>query len=209
MTFSVLAGFAVLIVIGGVVVTRVAAPPSSPPEFAGPHPDLAAEGYVSHTETIFIGVPRDEFYAWVNDPQRDLSDLVEGTDDLPAIKDTENLRGNWDPNTDRAGHRRRVEFETGHYVAEEVLVDSKETFRYMIWGFTNLPQRLAISHAVAEFTYEVVDDGTQLTWTYSFQPTAGLVRPFLSNFVDGTMSGMMQATLAAWKDRAEADLQRA
>ena len=63
-----------------------------------------------------------------------LEDLVR-FENFPAVVGTEPLVGEWQPGS-REGDRRRVEFADGNYLAEEVLVDSPERFRYMIWGFT-------------------------------------------------------------------------
>ena len=116
---------------------------------------------------------------------------------------THPLRGDWDPSGDRSGDRRRVQFADGHYLAEEVLVDSPERFRYQIWGFTG-PQRVAVRYAVAEFSYAERAGGTELSWTYSFMPTSGLTRPLVAGYVDDTIATMMSRTLDGIRSGAEA-----
>jgi hypothetical protein len=184
---------------------RALTPPGTPPEYAGERPEPAASGYVSHTDSTFVPVPRAEFLAWVN--ARDLGDIVEPGEGLSPVVATTPLRGHWDPDRDRTGDRRRVQFADGQYLAEEVLADTPDHFRYMIWGFTG-PQRLAVRHAVAEFTYADRDGGTDLRWTYSFLPTSPLTRPFVTNFVGSTMASMMSATLEGMRSGAERDLAR-
>jgi Polyketide cyclase / dehydrase and lipid transport len=179
------------------------APPGTPPEYAGERPEPATSGYVSHTASTFVPVPRAAFLAWVN--ARDLGDIVEPGEGLSPVVATTPLRGRWDPDRDRTGDRRRVHFADGHYLAEEVLADAPDRFRYMIWGFTG-GQRLAVRHAVAEFSYAERDGGTDLRWTYSFLPTSPLTRPFVTKFVGRAMTSMMSATLDGMRSGAERDL---
>lgn len=192
-------------VVATVGIMRFLAPPSEPPAYTDPAPALAEDGYITHTETVHIDLPREEFHAWVSQPDLELGDLMQGNDDLPQVVGTTPIVGDFDPAGDRTGDRRRVEFEDGHYLAEEVLEDSDETFRYMIWGFTGR-QRLFVDHGTAQFEFADEDGGTRLTWTYSLQPTNGMVRPLLQNYVDGALATMMADTAAAMRDGAEAEL---
>jgi Polyketide cyclase / dehydrase and lipid transport len=177
----------------------------TPPDYAGARPEPAAAGYVSHTATAFVRAPRAEFLAWVNG--HELGDLVEPGKGMSRVARTTPLRGHWDPDRDRTGNRRRVEFADGNHLAEEVLADTSDRFRYMIWGFTG-PQRIAVRYAVAEFTYAERDGGTDVHWTYSFHPTSPLTRPFVAAFVGRTMVTMMSATLEGMRSGAERDLAR-
>lgn len=182
-----------------------AAPPDTPPTYAGDRPEPASSGYIAHTESVFIAVPPKQFNSWVNAPGRELGDIVDASEGLPPVVGTQPLRGDWNPAEDRTGDRRRVQFADGHYLAEEVLVDTPERFRYMIWGFTSY-QRLAVRHAVAEFTYVERDAGTQLSWTYSFLPSTGIIRPLVSSFVERTIAPMMRGTLEGMRTGSERDL---
>jgi hypothetical protein len=177
----------------------------TPPEYPGDRPQPATSGYVSHTATTFAAVPRTAFLAWANG--RELGDLVEPREGMSAVTGTVPLRGHWDPGRDRTGNRRRVEFADGTHLAEEVLADTPDRFRYMIWGFTG-PQRFAVRYAVAEFTYTERDGGTDVRWTYSFHPTSPLTRPFVAAFVRRTMRSTMSATLEGMRSGAERDLVR-
>ncbi|MBF6337167.1 SRPBCC family protein [Nocardia abscessus] len=179
-------------------------PPSAPPAYTEPHPTLAANGYVSHTESIVIDVARSDYLRWVNDPELHLGDLIQSDDDATRVVRTDILIGAWDAGTDRTGDRRRVQFASGHYLVEEVLDDTSDTFRYMVWGFTEPQQRYAVDHAVAAFTFRDHDGRTEVSWTYSFQPTAAPLRPLVSTFVGRAMPALMRETLAAMKSGAEA-----
>ena len=184
----------------GVVVWRVLAPPASPPEYVDARPDEAADGYASVTHSVFIGAAPEQVWEWSNDPDRRLEDLVQ-FENFPAVVSTEPLVGEWQPG-ERVGDRRRVEFADGNYLAEEVLIDSPERFRYMIWGFTS-PQRFVVQHGIAEFGYAAENGGTRVTWVYTFLPTAEILRPAVESFLASTMSPMMRATLAAMRDGVE------
>lgn len=184
----------------GAVVWRLLAPPAVPPEYADARPDEAADGYASVTHSVLIEAAPERVWEWSNDPDLRLEDLVR-FENFPAVVGTEPLVGEWQPGS-REGDRRRVEFADGNYLAEEVLVDSPERFRYLIWGFTS-PQRFVVQHGVAEFTYTGESGGTRLTWRYTFLPTAEILRPAVRSFLDSTMSPMMRATLAAMRDGVE------
>lgn len=176
---------------------------TTPPDYSGPRPEPAAAGYASLVHDIRVGVPREVFLTWVNAPGRDLGDLIEPADDLTRVVGTVNLRGDFDPASDRTGHRRRVEQATGHYLAEEVLADTPDEFRYMIWGFTDPRLRLAARYAVARFAFADDDGATCIRWTYSFMPTTPLLRPLVRSVLARAMGEMMRRTLAAWKRAAE------
>ncbi|MEV0298999.1 SRPBCC family protein [Nocardia sp. NPDC050710] len=184
---------------------HVQAAPVAPPAYVEPHPALAADGYVTHRESLVVDVPRNQYLAWVNRPEVELSDLIKGDGSSPRVVATENLRGDWDARSDRTGDRRRVQFDSGHYLAEEVLTDTPDTFRYIIWGFTEPQQRFTIDHAVAAFEFTDQGTSTRLTWTYSFQPITPALRPAVSLIVERTMPVLMRETLAAMKSGAEAD----
>lgn len=132
-----LAGIAVLGVVGTVAVRRFLAPPHTPPAYTGPRPEPAEDGYLSHTETIRIDAPTDTFRRWVN--HTDLSELLVKSGNLPRVARTEAIGGTFDPDQDRTGARRRVVLDDGHFTAEEVLVDTPEVFRYLVWATPTTP----------------------------------------------------------------------
>lgn len=177
-------------------------PPSEPPEYAEPRPETLDERYVSVMHTVLIDASPEEVQRWNNDPSRGLDDMIEGGEDFPTVVGTHNLVGQWDPDADRTGDRRRVEFADGHFLAEEVLIDTPETFRYMIWGFTD-SRRLMVSQGAAQFEFLGEGDRTRVIWTYSLAPTVSALRPFVSDFLTGPMSEMMRNTLEAMRDGVE------
>ncbi|QSB15829.1 SRPBCC family protein [Natronosporangium hydrolyticum] len=180
------------------------APPSSPPDYTDERPEAGSDGYVSVTRSTLIDAPVAAVHSWNNEPSRELDDLIEGGDDFPEVIGTTIIWGDWNPASDRTGDRRRVEFADGHYLAEEVLEDTPARFRYMIWGFTS-HQRLAVRHGVAEFAFAAEGEQTRVTWTYSMKPTTPLLRPFVTNFLERTMSTMMEQTLAGMRAGVEAE----
>jgi len=156
---------------------------------------------VSVTHAIQINASPEQVRAWNDDPNRTLEDIVKFDSNFPAVVDTEPLIGDWIPGS-RVGNRRRVRFTDGNYLAEEVLDDSPELFRYLIWGFTS-QQRLAVQLGLAEFRFIDKAGGTQLEWTYSFLPTLSILRPFVRRFLKTVMTPMMVATLQAMRDGVE------
>lgn len=185
----------------GIAAWRLAAPPSDAPDYSGERPPLTGDRYVSVTHSVYVDASPEHVWASGNDPDLALEDIVRFDDGFPAVETTHPLIGDWIPG-ERVGDRRWVRFEEGHYLAEEVLVDDPEIFRYQIWGFTSM-QRLAVQHGVAEFRYEAAGDGTRLSWTYSLRPTVPVLAGFIQEFLDSTMTPMMQATLAGLRDHAE------
>jgi hypothetical protein len=182
------------------VVRRLLAAPRTPPAFDEARPDPAEAGYVSHTESILIDAPVDQFRDWAN--RRELEDLGLEARNLPRVVRTEMITGTWDPDENRVGARRRVVLDDGHFTAEEILVDEPDLFRYIVWGYTNYAG-LMIDHAIGEFHYEEEGGKTALTWTYSFLPRSALARPGLSWFVSGTWAELMRNTLAAMRAGGE------
>ncbi len=176
---------------------------AKPPVYDGPRPVLAKDGYVSRVETARIAVPPPAFHAWVNEPGRELADLVKSGAAAFTVVDTVPLKGSAGPPGERAGHRRRVAFADGNFLAEEILVDTPDTFTYLIWGFTG-PQRLVVAHGTAQFNYADEAGRTRLTWVYSMMPRSALTRPIVRRVVAGPLAALMAATVAGMKAGAEA-----
>lgn len=181
-----------------VVAWRAVAPPATGPAYADPRPEPSESGLVSATHTVLIDAPAAEVYAWMNDPGRDLNDIIKGGEGFPEVIGSEIVSGDWRVG-ERVGDRRRVLFADGNFLAEEVLVDTPDRFRYQVWGFTS-PQRIAVQYGLAEFVYADENGSTRLTWTYSFQATTPVLRPFVQTFIDSVMSPMMRQTLDAVRD---------
>lgn len=185
--------------VGAFGVSRFLAPPATAPAFDGPRPAIGAGPPISHQESITVDMAVADYVAWSTTAS--LEQILQGSNGIPRVVRTDPLQGEWGD----AGARRRVVLEDGHYSAEEILVNEPpRLFRYQVWGYTNFG-RLMIDSAIGEFTFEDVDGMTEVTWTYSFYPTVGMVRPVLSSFVDGTWSEFMRNTLATMKAAAEAE----
>ncbi len=77
----------------------------------------------------------------------------------------------------------------GHFVAEEVVTDTAEVFRYVVWGFTSC-RCIAVHHAVGTFTFDG-DAERAADLDLAFRPTTALLRPVLTRFVDGDWAAYM------------------
>lgn len=193
----------------GLIGWRLSLPPANPPDYSGERPELADAGdYASVTHSVYVNASPEHVWAAGSDPDLSLEDIVQFDDSFPAVETTQPLIGDWTPG-DRVGDRRWVRFEDGHYLAEEVLIDDPNVFRYQIWGFTRNVQRFSIQHGVAEFRYEPEGGGTRLSWTYSLLPTTSLLSGPVQSFLDSTMTPMMIATLDGTREHAEATAQDA
>ena len=179
-------------------------PPRAVPAYDGPRPDPERPGYASVTHAIQINAAPGAVRAWNDDPDRNLEDVVKFDSRFPSVTGTEPLIGDWIPGS-RAGNRRRVRFTDGNYLAEEVLDDTPDRFRYLIWGFTS-GQRVAVRQGLAEFRFIAHQGGTRLEWTYAFLPTLPILRPFVRRFLARVMTPMMTATLAAMRDGVESSV---
>ncbi|WP_169801610.1 SRPBCC family protein [Millisia brevis] len=165
-------------------------------------PAPVADGYVEVTHSVYVEATPAQVWAAGNDPALPLEEIVQFDEGFPAVRATRALTGEWIPGA-RAGDRRWVMFEDGHYLAEEVLVDQPDLLRYQIWGFTGV-QRFVVRHGMAEFRYAPEGGGTRLSWTYALLPTAPIVSGAVRSFLESTMSPMMRATLVGLRDHAEA-----
>jgi polyketide cyclase/dehydrase/lipid transport protein len=170
--------------------------PTEPPAFTGEKPTVASDGYVSHTEEIVVDVPI-EVYRELSD-KVELQDALEGTDGIPSVAGTETIKGTWsDP-----GARRRVSLDGGHFAAEEVLINTPDTFRYQVWGFTNYG-KLVTDYAIGEFNIHEDDGKTHVRWTYSFHKNSLVSQLFLPNFVSNNWASFMRSSLNNTKTSVE------
>lgn len=174
----------------------------SPPAYDGPRPDPYRPGYVSRAQAIRIAATPEQVLAW--NAEQSLEDAVDFESRFPAVVETEPLRGDWVPG-DRVGDRRRVRFSDGSFLAEEVLIDTPETFRYLIWGFT-ARLRFAVRQGRAEFRHLPDQCGTRVEWTYALLPTTPVLRPVVGQFLHRVMTPMMTTTLSGMRDGVEAAL---
>lgn len=168
----------------------------SPPTYDGPRPDPYRSGYVSVAQAIQIEAAPEQVLDW--NAKQSLEETVDFESRFPSVVETEPLRGNWVAGQ-RVGDRRRVRFSDGSFLAEEVLIDTPETFRYLIWGFT-ARLRVAIRQGRAEFRHLPVEGGTRVEWTYALLPTTPVLRPVVAQFLRRVMTPMMTATLTGMRD---------
>ncbi|MGO2110041.1 MAG: SRPBCC family protein [Pseudoclavibacter sp.] len=190
----IVGSIALVALVAGIGVRMFVSPPTGPPAYEGERPQLRDNGYVSLKHSVVIDASPANVRTWIEDPSQSLDAVVTFDDGFPAVVATHPIRGS-ETVGKREGHRRAVEFEDGHFLAEEILVDTPERFQYTVWGFTRPEQRIAVHHGVAEFTYEPEGAGTRVSWTYELMPTTPLVRPAVESFMTNTMDAMMRATL--------------
>jgi hypothetical protein len=181
----------------GIGIGRLLAPPEAPPAYSGPKPATGTDRLVSHRESTLIDVPLERYLSWSRGTS--LESILPASGSIPRVIGTEPVIGEWD----HVGARRRIVLADGHFAAEEILANDRATmFRYQVWGYTN-PARLMIAYAIGEFAYSEEDGKTRVIWTYSFHPTAGIVRPLLRRFVDGTWANYMRLVLETMRAEAE------
>ena len=177
---------------------RFVAPPGSPPDYRGPKPEPDTDGAVTHRESILIDASLERYVEWTS--RAPLEEVLQGSDDVPRVVDTEPVIGAWD----QVGARRRVVLEDGNYAAEQILEkDGPGSFRYQVWGYTSPTPRLIIHYAIGEFEVTEEDGMTRVDWTYSFKPRVGLARPALRRFVEGTWADYMRLVLETFKVEVE------
>ena len=167
---------------------------------ATPPPDIASERKLrSATVTDVFDVPLDFIPDWFT--ALPLEDALPGTDDIPGVDRTEALTdGPWGED----GSRRRVVLDDGSTALEEV-VDSglPEQFRYVVWNYTSDAAK-HVRYGVGEFRFTPERDRTRVEWTYSLAPRGWPATWFLGRFVDGDYREMMEVSLQAMKENAEA-----
>lgn len=195
--YIILGALATLIIVVTLSIRQILAPPSTAPDFSGPKPEIADDGYITNSEKVIIDLPLDQYLEWVETQL--LEDALTGRNNVPSVVRTEIIQGSWN----EVGARRMIELSDGHYVVEEVLAkEDPRLFRYQVWGFTNFA-RFAVDYAIGEFLHEEIDGKTQITWTYSFHNRSALTSSFLENFVESTWAPYMQQYLHTSKENSE------
>ena len=165
---------------------------STPPDADNPPPLKSADAYVTHVETAVFEGPIADVIQTLQTPDSGVLAFTEPTEAIPEIVDLELLDGNF---PESVGDTRRVTLANGHYAVERVLENSESAFRYQVWNLT-APAGRAVDHIVGEFFYEEKADRTTLvTWRYNVTPRIGLLRPFVSNFVDTHVEPFMASGL--------------
>ncbi|AJY73451.1 hypothetical protein [Paenibacillus beijingensis] len=200
--YIILAAVAVFALAATFTIRQLLSPPRTPPDFTGPRPEIAENGYITHSEEIIIDMPLDQYLAWVE--TQPLEAGLTGQDDIPSVARTEIIQGTWH----EVGARRMIVLSDGHYVAEEVLAENPNLFRYQVWGYTNYA-RFATDYAIGEFQREEVDGKTHIKWTYSYHKRSNLTGRFLESFVENSWGPYMRQYLQISKEQSEKDLKGA
>ncbi|MCG8613059.1 MAG: SRPBCC family protein [Pseudomonadales bacterium] len=158
-----------------------------------------AEPLVSVTERLVIPLPVDEAYDRFK--LFPLTQFMTGTEDLAGVARTHPLVGQDYLNT---GERRAVCLKNGFGAVEE-LVDATPPgrFAYRVWAY-NVPEAQGIEYADGEFLFKPVEQGTEITWNYSFSLKTDRFPGsfgafgrwlFSKTFLESTWRGYMQLAL--------------
>lgn len=158
---------------------------SDPPALRGD------KAYLTNVEVAVFNGPVADVIAALQTPETGVLAHVTNTDRIPAITAMENLQGDFPD----AGAVRRLGFEDGSEVVEQVLENSEARFTYQVWGFTSANGR-ALSHIRGAFTYDAVSPmETRVTWTYQIAPRVFFVRPFVRSFLKNDFAPFMESGL--------------
>ena len=164
-----------------------------------PRPEIAPAEQLRRTTLSFtVNVPVAFMADWFGSVP--LQDMVEATDAIPRVVETQLLTEAWAG----AGARRRIILENGDTALEDILVDDlPRSFRYIAWNYTTDAARF-VEYGVGEFSMAPTGDHqTRVTWTYAFKPRCLLGRVFIGRFVETTWSDWMQGAAQAMSEHAE------
>ncbi|MEM6291640.1 MAG: hypothetical protein AAGA54_10255 [Myxococcota bacterium] len=115
-------------------------------------PDELLRTSVRATLAIPVEQAEDWFFA------RNLSEVIRGTDSIPAIRGTTTLTGAWG----QPGDRRRVELSDDGTALEQVLENNlPERFTYVVWNYTSDAAKY-VEYGVGEFRFEAAGEKTQV-----------------------------------------------
>ena len=162
-----------------------------------PRPNVDRAGFVSHTEEVTIGVPRNFLHKFQQSGP--LESKLRGTNRIAGVDHVEMIRGTWG----EPGARRLVIRKDGNQSLEEVLEqDPSNLFRYEVWAFTDRAGILT-NYFVGEFRFRDVPGGTTVTWTYSFHRRFLLAQPILAYFVRSRITDFMHSAIERMKQESE------
>jgi hypothetical protein len=176
-----------------------------------PHPAIAPDELVAHTEEIVIPRPFSVVSAAMNKP---LDKTIQKSDSLPGVSgDSMLTKGSFGA----PGSRHLVCLTDGGSTEEEVLeredAPLSSHFRYIVWNYTT-PKARPIAYGVGDFKTIQLDSGhTRITWTYSFKlkddklpgDLGALGRwLFQVEFLDRDYATMMKTVLRGYETTAEA-----
>jgi Polyketide cyclase / dehydrase and lipid transport len=111
---------------------------------------------------------------------------------LPAVLRTSGNTGPWD----RPGSARVVHLADGSTVREQLTgYDSPKRFTYRVWEFGNPIVRALATQATGEWDFVATAEGTQVTWTYTFQAKNAATALSLSGIAQILWRGYMDVCL--------------
>lgn len=111
---------------------------------------------------------------------------------IPGASGVEVIEGPYN----KAGAKRKVNFENGDTVKEELLsVNSPADYSYQVSEFSNFFKKLTNS-AYSTIWFDASNDQTKVTWSYSFTYKNIFARMFLSLFLSVAYKKFMRRNLA-------------
>jgi hypothetical protein len=122
---------------------------------------------VAVTRQVVIARPPPVVFAFIT-AEDVLPKVLTGYGPLPAVVRTSKHTGAWDT----PGSARIVHLANGNTVREQLTVYSvPRHFRYRVWDFSDKIIRSLATGAVGEWTFAPHEEGTLVTWTYTFSAT--------------------------------------
>ena len=181
----------VLVALSGLALAACAAPapPDAPPAYTAP-PPVATDGAIPVGASAFVPMAPERLRAFL--AERPMTSFLAPSGSLAPPVGAGVLSGDWA----EPGAARWVELADGHYIAERVVANEPERFRYQIYVFTNAAGR-GVDQIVAEQRFVAVEGGTRFEWDYDVYPRSALTRPFVSRFVERELRPYIEAGTAA------------
>ncbi len=78
----------IMVIAAGVTlgIRQLLAPPRTTPDFTSSRPEIAEDGFITHTESVVIDMPLDRYVAWV--VMQPLEAGLTGSDGVPSVMST-------------------------------------------------------------------------------------------------------------------------
>ncbi len=158
--------------------------------------DPSAKTYeVAITRTALIAETPDKVFAFIA-AEDVLPKVLTGYGPLPAVVRTSGHTGPWT----QAGSSRVVHLADGTTAQEQVThYAAPSAFAYRVWDFGNPVVKRLATQARGAWTFEPVDGGTQVTWTYTFTARNAAAALPLSGITQLLWRGYMDVCLANTK----------
>jgi hypothetical protein len=160
---------------------------------------------VAATVRARVPVARQPFFEWLVPGVffDQLHTVLRNAAGMPGVERTSGTTGPWDV----PGSHRIVHTTDGYQAREEVsAVDGPAYFSYVVTEFTQPLLRRLIREARGQWWFDEHPTGTEVTWTYSFQPTSRLASVVLVPVVKVLWRRYMAAAMGIAKARAEKEV---